>query len=230
MLGVFSLKRNMIIIKQTNGELTLINTCRLNDETEKELFNIGKPTNVVRIGDHCLDDYYYFNKLKCKMWALKPIDVGAKPHSKWGKGANVVYEEFSDENPPACLKDWKVQVYSIPIAPDNVECILYFPSIKAIISCDYIANFDKEGWISYSELQPTFSEKFFTLFGFKGVLCTHQFYLKHANVPLSDLVKFEKKLHQLDWDTVITCHGAPYLKNAKTTRLQFIKNMKWEGF
>lgn len=61
--------RNMQIVRQ-GGELTVINSVRLDAEGEAKLDALGKITHLVRLGAfHGADDPYYFDRYKPKLWA-----------------------------------------------------------------------------------------------------------------------------------------------------------------
>ena len=52
--------RNMQIVRQNDGNLVLINTVRLTDETLQELDELGTVTHIIRIaGFHGMDDPFY---------------------------------------------------------------------------------------------------------------------------------------------------------------------------
>ena len=66
------LQRNMVVLRH-DGELTLINSIRLNPEGEAALQALGKVAHVVRIGVHGMDDAYYVDRFKAKLWGLPGV-------------------------------------------------------------------------------------------------------------------------------------------------------------
>lgn len=63
--------RNMVIVRE-NGELTLINTVRLDEEGLTALEHLGHVKNVVRIGAfHGYDDAFYLDRYHAQLWAIK---------------------------------------------------------------------------------------------------------------------------------------------------------------
>ncbi len=63
------LGRNMVVLRH-EGELTLINSVRLNLEGLAALDALGKIAHVVKIGFHGMDDAWYVEKYGAKQWAL----------------------------------------------------------------------------------------------------------------------------------------------------------------
>lgn len=69
--SMWQFNRNMTVVRE-NGELTIINSVRLNDEGLKQLDQLGKVVNVVRIGDmHGVDDPFYVDRYNATFWALE---------------------------------------------------------------------------------------------------------------------------------------------------------------
>lgn len=67
--------RTMTIIRD-NGELTLINSIRLNDAGLKELTSLGVVKNVVRLGAfHGRDDAFYQQQFSAKLWAIPGMEL-----------------------------------------------------------------------------------------------------------------------------------------------------------
>ena len=72
--------RNMTIVRE-NGNLTILNSVRLNDEGLAQLDSLGKVVNVVRIGDmHGVDDPFYVDRYKAKFWALPGMSIQVGLH------------------------------------------------------------------------------------------------------------------------------------------------------
>jgi hypothetical protein len=74
--SMWQFNRNMTIVRD-RGQLTLINTVRLDDAGLAQLDSLGKVTNVVRIGDmHGVDDRFYVDRYKAKFWAMPGMRIG----------------------------------------------------------------------------------------------------------------------------------------------------------
>ena len=65
----FQFSRNMTIVRD-GGELTLINTVRLDDAGLAKLDSLGKVSHLVKLGSHGIDDKFYLDRYSSKQWAL----------------------------------------------------------------------------------------------------------------------------------------------------------------
>jgi hypothetical protein len=63
------LGRNMTVLRH-DGELTLINSVRLDAAGEAALEALGTVAHVVKIGNHGMDDAYYAERFGAKRWAI----------------------------------------------------------------------------------------------------------------------------------------------------------------
>lgn len=61
------LARNMIILRH-EGELTLVNSVRLNADGEAALDALGRIAHVMKIGVHGMDDAYYCDRYGARYW------------------------------------------------------------------------------------------------------------------------------------------------------------------
>lgn len=68
--------RNMIIVR--DGErLILINSVRLNDEGLAQLDQLGKVTDVIRLGAlHDRDDAFYLDRYQAQHWVMPGLETG----------------------------------------------------------------------------------------------------------------------------------------------------------
>lgn len=64
------LPRNMVVVRH-GGELTVINSVRLDAEGEAALDALGKVSHVMKIGFHSMDDAYYVDRYGAKMWSIE---------------------------------------------------------------------------------------------------------------------------------------------------------------
>ena len=63
------LARNMVVLRH-DGELTLINSIRLDSKGEAALDALGKVAHIVKIGGHGMDDAYYIDRYGAKHWGI----------------------------------------------------------------------------------------------------------------------------------------------------------------
>jgi hypothetical protein len=118
--------RNMIIIKN-NDKLSLINSVRLSEDGLKELENLGKVENIIRIGSfHGVDDSFYLDRYVAKLWGLSGM-----------KGDNKIDIELT-ENGEMPFPKCSVIRFENSVYP---ECILHIAKEGGIlITCDSIKN------------------------------------------------------------------------------------------
>ena len=86
--------RNMTIVRD-RGQLTLINTVRLNDEHLEQLEDLGKISHVVRIGSlHGVDDAFYVDRYSADYWAVPGMthEAGLVPNREIGRNGETPFE------------------------------------------------------------------------------------------------------------------------------------------
>ncbi|MFT7520593.1 MAG: hypothetical protein ACI9MC_002743 [Kiritimatiellia bacterium] len=66
------LVRNMVVLRH-DGELTLINSVRLDDAGLAALDALGKVSHVMRIGGHGMDDAYYLDRYGARHWTASDL-------------------------------------------------------------------------------------------------------------------------------------------------------------
>lgn len=108
--SMWQFSRNMFVVRE-NGDLTLLNTVRLNDEALAELENLGTVKNVVRLGDmHGVDDPFYIDRYNAVFWALPDMTVqeGLKIDKEIKEGGEMPFSEcscfiFNTTKRPECI-------------------------------------------------------------------------------------------------------------------------------
>jgi hypothetical protein len=76
--SMWQFSRNMVVLRE-DGALTIVNSVRLSDEGLRQLDQLGKVVNVVRIGDmHGIDDPFYVDRYGASFWAMPGMDVQAE--------------------------------------------------------------------------------------------------------------------------------------------------------
>jgi hypothetical protein len=223
-IGLFNTFRTMTIIRNRKSkDLTLINSSRLDLETEKQLLQLGRIAFVCRISthsSHSQDDYYYVENFQAKPYSF----LSAEKKKTWPR--NVAWEIFTPQSPPSCFEF--VEVLEVPMK-EGAECVLFFPQEKCIITSDLMQNNDldhtKVFGMSLSDLKiPKVSQVYLTLQGLNGGhLQTPK---KYWNICGSekDMYAFHGDLMDRDWDRVITSHGGPSLYSAKRIRRDHIQD------
>ncbi len=83
------LQRNMVVLRH-EGQLTLINSVRMDEAGEAALLALGEVAHVVKIGIHGMDDAYCADRFSAKRWATpgladdvaEPLSSDSLPHPK----------------------------------------------------------------------------------------------------------------------------------------------------
>jgi len=204
----FQTSRNMIIVR-CNGELSLINTVRLNEKGLHQLEALGTIAHVVRIGAfHGRDDGFYLERYpEAKFWALKHMEhaPGVKPDFEMTPDGDMPFENVS-----LFLFDLEA----------HVEAVLYLKLHGGIlITCDSIQNLD--------HVDSYFSAE-------TGKMFLEQGLIKEANIPETWIKACEpkvedfQKLMAFNFKHLITAHG-PVIKNDAKTLIKkndYLKNEK----
>src|SRR5574338_137016 len=95
--SMWQFSRNMTIVRE-NGNLTILNSVRLDDDGLAELDKLGKVINVVRIGDmHGVDDPFYVDRYNATFWALPDMKVqeGLKIDKALREGGELPFSNAS---------------------------------------------------------------------------------------------------------------------------------------
>ncbi len=71
------LPRNMVVVRH-EGELTLINSVRLDAQGEEALKALGKIAHVMKIGFHGMDDAYYLDTFRATHWVVDSSITSSK--------------------------------------------------------------------------------------------------------------------------------------------------------
>lgn len=184
--------RNMTIVRE-NGNLTLINTVRLDDTGLLALEKLGTVKNVVRIGAfHGYDDAFYLDRYHAKLWA-----VDGMTHQS-GHQTDVVLN--SDTAMP--LANCSMFRFKTTKFPESM-LLLFRDTGNILISCDCIQN--------WTAIDPFFSPDTFEMFKAQGMI-------KPANIPSTWLGACKPdpeellKIKTLSFKHLLSAHGEP-LKN-----------------
>ncbi|MFO0588132.1 MAG: hypothetical protein U0441_11360 [Polyangiaceae bacterium] len=185
--------RTMVVVR-TDGELTLLNTVRLDDEGLRHLEALGDVRNIVRLGAfHGRDDPFYRDRYGATLWALPGAEAADS------RGPDKLLREGA-ESP---LRDGEVFVFSSARFPEAAMLLEREEGI--LITCDAVQN-----WTRVDEF---FSPQCGELFAAQGLL-------RPANIPSTWLhacapsVDDFRRLLALPFRHLISAHGEPLREEA----------------
>lgn len=185
--------RNMIIVRDSDT-LNLINTVRLSDEDLKQLEQLGKVTNIIRIGAfHGRDDAFYKQKYHAKLWALKGLE---DQHQ-------TPIDEILETNSAMPITDASLFSFSTSRFPEAVIHLQRNNGI--IITCDSIKN-----WIKADEFFSESSAHMYEIQGFFGKATISKIWLEACQVQASDF----KRLMTYPFKHLLSAHGKALLNTA----------------
>lgn len=192
--SMWQFSRNMTIVRE-NGNLTIINSVRLNDEGLAELDKLGKVVNVVRIGDmHGVDDPFYVDRYNATFWALPGMTV--KDNLKVDKELKVGGEmPFSGAS---------LFVFETTQRP---ECIIRLDREGGImIACDSLQN-----WTEPDEFFAPETVETMTNMGFFTPANLGPAWMHGSQPQAGDF----QRLKEIPFKHALTGHGHPLMNTAK---------------
>eukprot|EP00184_Porphyridium_aerugineum_P002181 CAMPEP_0184695814 /NCGR_PEP_ID=MMETSP0313-20130426/3332_1 /TAXON_ID=2792 /ORGANISM="Porphyridium aerugineum, Strain SAG 1380-2" /LENGTH=261 /DNA_ID=CAMNT_0027154339 /DNA_START=112 /DNA_END=897 /DNA_ORIENTATION=- len=215
------ISRTMTIYRVPNTQdLYLINSCRLDEATEKQLLELGNIKGTIVISKaHGIDEPYYKSKFGGELFSVptksfKPAASGAPPPE-----FKSVYE----------MKVPGIEVIEL-VGIDKAkheEVALYIPASKVLITCDIIQHYGER-----KQDAPALPLNFITgpmmsFMGFRGEAVTVPMFVRVSTTAnsIKDLKPAFEAINKLDYDIIVPGHGGPCY-NAKETRAKFEKSVE----
>ncbi len=194
--------RNMTIVRQ-DGELTLINTIRLNSSGLAQLERLGQVKNIIRLaGFHGMDDPFYKDRYDATVFS-----VNAPYLTGFGTGAEPYFEpdEIIDLTTALPLEGGRLIAFKSASPAEGL--LLLEREGGIIVSGDCMQNWAKP-------------DRFFSLparlmMRFMGFIKPHNIgpgWLKGAKPDIGEI----KSVLDHEFSHVLPVHGAPVIGNART--------------
>lgn len=192
--SMWQFSRNMTVVRE-NGELTIFNSVRLNDEGLAELDKLGKVKNVVRLGDmHGVDDRFYVDRYNADFWAL--------PNMTIQDGLKIDHELGVDGELP--LSNSSLFVFETTARP---ECIYRLDRDGGImIACDSLQN-----WVEPDEFFDPETVQTMTGMQFFQAANLGPAWMHVCQPQAEDFVR----LKEVPFSHAFCGHGYPLLNNAQ---------------
>lgn len=189
----FQTSRTMLIVREA-GELTLINTVRLDPAGLRSLEALGTVKHVMRLGAfHGRDDPFYRERYDALLWALP-----GSAHAD-GREADRLLSEVTE------LPLRSARLLEFRSAKHPEAALLLSLEGGILVTCDAIQN--------WSSVDAFFSAETGAMFAAQGLI-------REANVPSTWLAACQPqrdafdRLLTLDFRHLVTAHGEPLLEDA----------------
>lgn len=199
--------RTMTIIRE-HGELTLVNSIRLNDAGLKELEKLGHIKNVVRLGAfHGRDDAFYQQAYGAKLWASPLMEF---IHSE------VLDHDLGNERLP--LSQSKIIEFKTTKFKEFL--LLLERSGGVLIACDSIKNWQKK--------DRFFDDTTFEMMKTAGSIGAGKIDATWLQA-MSPSKKEIKAIGDLAFTILLSAHGEPFKDQAKKIVDSSVQNAEFSS-
>jgi hypothetical protein len=182
------LPRNMIVLRH-EGELTLINSVRLNEAGERSLEALGKIAHIMTIGFHQMDDAYYLNRYGVTQWLV--------PGAEANPEAGQTFQLTEDAELPIP----KLRVFLFKETIRGEAALLLERDAGLLITCDSVQH-----WVP-SELMSPLAKLVTRLIGFQQPAQIGPPWRKRQTPEGGSLRGDFERLLELPFERLIGGHG-----------------------
>lgn len=195
--------RNMVVIREANEDLTLVNSVRLDEEGLKELEKLGDIKHTIRIaGVHGMDDAFYKDKYGATVWSVTKnyfegvVDHEATPY--------MVADRVLTMDTKLPIEDASVHIIDSSKIPEGFV-LLKRDGDNILIAGDCFQNWDKpDRFFNYG------ARIFMRLLGFVKAFNVGPAWYKAAIPKKKDI----QDILKLPFEHVLPAHGEPVIKDA----------------
>jgi hypothetical protein len=194
--------RNMVIVRE-GGRLVLVNCVRLDEAGLASLDALGEVTDVVRLaGGHGMDDPFYRERYKAKVWAV----AGQRYTAGFDTNARDVYlEPDVAMGPGTVLPVAGGRLYTIGSSPPEALLVLERHG-GTVVAGDCFQN-----WAKTDAYFNWLGRMLMPVMGFVRAHNVGPAWLKEGKPPKEDL----RGILSLDFANVLPAHGDPVIGNAR---------------
>ncbi len=189
--------RNMAIVRH-QGELSLVNPIRLDDETERQLLALGDIKRILRLGPmHGLDDPYYVERFGAELWAQAESQTYPEPK----------IEQRLAADRPLPFPDAELFAFEDTKQSESALLIRRDPGI--LLTCDAIQHYGdyRHNTVLARLVMP--------LIGFPKTTVVGPIWLKIMTPEGGSLKSEFERLLTLDFDRLLSAHGSLLTSGAK---------------
>ncbi len=202
------ISRSMTIIRNPdNGELTLVNSMRLNEEGLKELEGLGKVANVLRVAAfHGRDDIFYKDRYGAKIFALEGHVYTREMMRPFPKSENgyMQADVWLTQESELPVKNAFLKLFPSCSKPEAILVIKEQGGI--LVTGDSLQNTAKP-----SEFDNWASKVMMKRMGFQKAYNVGPGWVEFAHPSLEDI----RSIMELDFEHVLPGHGEAVIGNAK---------------
>ena len=197
MNALMHITRNMAIVRH-EGELSLVNPIRLDEEGERRLLALGDVKRILRLGPmHGLDDPYYVDRLGAELWA--PGESKIHPTPK--------IDQRLTADRPLPFPDSELFVFEGANQPEAALRIGRDPG--TLLTCDAIQHY---GDYRHNSL---LARAVMPFIGFPKTTVIGPIWLKMMTPEGGSLKGEFERLLTLDFDRLLSAHGSLLTSGAK---------------
>jgi hypothetical protein len=197
MNALMRITRNMAIIRH-QGELSLVNPIRLDEEGERQLLALGDIKRILRLGPmHGLDDPYYVERFRAEFWAQGKSEIYPEPK----------IEQKLAADRPLPFPDAELFAFEGTKQPESALLIRRDPGI--LLTCDAIQHYGdyRHNTVLARLVMP--------LIGFPKTTVVGPIWLKMMTPEGGSLKRDFERLLTLDFDRLLSAHGSLLTAGAK---------------
>jgi hypothetical protein len=189
--ALMSITRNMAIVRHA-GELTLVNSVRLDAQEEQKLRALGTVKRILRLGPfHGMDDRYYMDTFKAELWA--PGESKLHPEPK----VDLVFDESTVLPFPGA----KLFCFHGLNQPEGA---LWLDRGRGLmLFCDAVQNYGDYRYCNFP------ARTVMPWIGFPKTTIVGPFWMKLQTPEGASLEgEFRRLLGSFDFDTLLSAHGS----------------------
>ena len=208
-----SFSRNMTVVRD-NGQLTLINSVRLDDRGLAALNALGDVRHVIRLaGFHGMDDPFYKDHYDAKVWAIegqkytKGMDVEPSPD-------NIYFRADVEMNAGTALPICAAKLFQFKTATPPEGLIILEREGGILISGDCLQN-----WGQTDRYFSFLARPMMKMMGFIKPYNIGPGWLRFAKPETSEI----QDILNLQFEHVLPAHGEEVIGNAKQCYNRTIK-------
>ena len=197
MNALMRITRNMAIVRH-QGELSLVNPIRLDEQGERQLLALGDIKRILRLGPmHGLDDPYYVERFGAEFWAQGESETYPEPK----------IEQKLAADRPLPFPDAELFAFEGTKQPESALLIRRNPGI--LLTCDAIQHY---GDYRHNTL---LARLVMPRIGFPKTTVVGPIWLKIMTPKGGSLRSEFERLLTLDFDGLLSAHGSLLRSGAK---------------